>query len=93
MRYEIKKVNGVRTEGSKTYKVRGYVVKDNETTWLFFMTRDPRFVMSRVVRGGFPYSINPREQWWDDVARYNLGPKDFNSSMAALRDCGCSLIR
>jgi len=93
MRYQIKKVQGVRVEDSKTYKVRGYVVKDNETTWLFFMTRDPRFVASRVVRGGFPYSINPREQWWDDVARYNLGPKAFNSSMSALRDCGCSLIK
>ena len=93
MRYQIKKVLGIKVIGRNNYKVRGYVVKDNETNWLFFMTRDPRFVMSRVVRGGFPYSINPREAWWDDVARYNLGPKDFNSSCSALQECGCSLIK
>lgn len=93
MRFKIKKVNGVRRQGRYTYHVRAYVVKDAETNWLFFVTRDPRFILSRVVRGGFPYTMMPREAWWDDVARYNLGPKDFDDAPNALAGCGCSLIK
>ena len=74
-------------------RLKGVVVKDTESNFLFFLTKDHRLHDAGWVFGGIPISLCDDENWWNNVCRYNLG-SDYalNDFGVALRNTGCGTL-
>ena len=73
-------------------RVRAIIVKDTETGFLFFVSKDHRLHDAGWVFGGIPISMCPDENYWNDVCRYTLGTKELDDFESALMNCGCGML-
>lgn len=88
-RFNYKHVKGILNAAC----VCGIVVKDTETQFLFFVSKDHRLHDAGWVFGGIPISMCPDEVWWNNVCRYNLGTQyDLEDFEEALKHCGCGTL-
>lgn len=74
-------------------RVDGIVLKDNDSRFLFFLSKDLRLHDCGWVFGGIPISLCPDENYWNNVCRYNLGVKSLSEFAEAIRECGCGTLK
>lgn len=78
----------------KNEPIKAIVLRDRNTSWMFFISGDKRLVDTKKLEGGVPFGLCSDFNIWQGVARFNLGIVfDTDKYLDAIKKCENEVIK